>query len=179
MNRLTLSHHREPGSGLSSLERAYASANLAGWMATANCRDLGWLWNAAEDHEAWNGGDVNAQHAAHAALELCTGCPALTQCRTWATYDRYSGLAGGLHWACGRPTGQTPPQPPAIAPLHLYNTRLLNAPVHAASRPVHSPPTTGQTGGQRRSRLVRGHASPGEACALGDVHAPTSSIECR
>lgn len=144
MNRLTLSHHRNPGSGLSSLERAYASANLAGWMATANCRNLGWLWNAAEDHDAWNGGDVNAQHAAHAALELCTDCPALAQCRTWATYDRYSGLAGGLHWARGRPTGQTAPKPPAIAPLHLYNTRLLNAPVHTASRPVDSQPTIGQ-----------------------------------
>ncbi|GAA0344658.1 hypothetical protein [Micropruina glycogenica] len=152
MNIITI---RTTGPG-SLRARQYMAANLVGWMETANCRNLGWLWNAAEDHQAHNAGDPDSQHAAQAALEICIGCPAFSQCRTWATYDQYSGLASGQYWTNGRPSGERPAPPIAPATPRLSNSRLLRRPVHAASRPTDSEDAgdTGRPAGAAEDEII-------------------------
>ncbi|MBK8447341.1 MAG: hypothetical protein IPL41_11855 [Micropruina sp.] len=112
-------------------------------------QNLAWLWNAAEDTRAQDAGDLNSQHAAQAAIELCLGCAAFTQCRSWATYDRYTGLAAGRYIADGRPTGRRAPIPPAPAPLKLRDTRLLSGNVHAPTLTQHNPKLSADATGNR------------------------------
>jgi hypothetical protein len=85
------------------ISREVLARNLAAQLGAATCRGRRDFWN--EHERAWSMQlkRRDAEEAAAPALALCDDCPVLEVCAAWAATDRYTGLAAGLMWRCGRP----------------------------------------------------------------------------
>lgn len=67
------------------------------------CHGAGALWNTCEAAHFRAASREAAQAAAAPLVELCTHCPALAACQTWAATEAYTGIAGASAWVDGRP----------------------------------------------------------------------------
>lgn len=86
---------------MKTLAQAVLASYAAARIQDAACRGWGSWWAALEDsHEAATTPGQSRAVVAR-AKQVCGQCPAMAACSTWASIERYTGLAAGSAWQDG------------------------------------------------------------------------------